>query len=95
VLGAAPRVGDVAAPVAIATVTSVGYLGSFSGPPLIGALAGLGGLSAALGLLVAVSGLLSLLARRGREPPDPPPQDGIRPFGLSTNFFATPESKSL
>ena len=48
---------------AIAAVTSIGYLGSFTGPPAIGALAELTGLSAALGLLVAVSALMVLLAR--------------------------------
>jgi hypothetical protein len=53
----------VPAPLAIAAVTTVGYLGSFTGPPLIGALATLGSLSAALGLLVAVSAAAALLAR--------------------------------
>jgi MFS family permease len=64
VLGAAPAAGRAAPAVAIAAVTSVGYLGSFTGPPLIGALAEAGGLTAALGLLVAVSVILVLLAPR-------------------------------
>jgi MFS family permease len=65
VLGAAPEAGRGPAAVSIAAVTTVGYLGSFTGPPAIGALAGLTGLSAALGLLVVVSGVMSLLARPG------------------------------
>jgi hypothetical protein len=43
-------------------VTTVGYLGSFTGPPLIGALAEVAGLSAALGLLVIVGLLMARLA---------------------------------
>jgi MFS family permease len=61
-LGAAPAVAEVPAPVAIAAVTTVGYLGSFTGPPAIGAVAGVNGLSTALGALVAVSAALVLLA---------------------------------
>jgi hypothetical protein len=38
------------------------YLGSFTGPPAIGALAGASGLSTALGMLVTVSAALVLLA---------------------------------
>jgi MFS family permease len=62
VLGAAPGPGATPA-VAIAAVTTVGYLGSFTGPPAIGALAQLVGLSLALGVPVVVSALLVLLAR--------------------------------
>jgi len=65
VLGAAPGVSRAPAAVAIASVTTLGYLGSFTGPPLIGALAEVSSLSAALGLLVAVSLLMALLARSG------------------------------
>jgi hypothetical protein len=61
-LGAAPGTGDAPPAVAIAAVTTIGYLGSFTGPPAIGALAELTGLSAALGLLVAVSLLMSVVA---------------------------------
>jgi MFS family permease len=64
VLGAAPAAGGGSPAVAIAAVTTVGYLGSFTGPPLVGALAEAGSLSAALGLLVGVSGAMVLLARR-------------------------------
>jgi MFS family permease len=56
-LGAVPQASSQPAPVAVAAVTSVGYLGSFTGPPLVGALAGGVGLSPALGLTV-VGGLL-------------------------------------
>jgi MFS family permease len=64
VLGAAPAAGGGSPAAAIAAVTTVGYLGSFTGPPLVGALAEAGSLSAALGLLVVVSGAMVLLARR-------------------------------
>src|SRR5918992_1558574 len=64
VLGAAPAAGSGSPAAAIAAVTTVGYLGSFSGPPLVGALAEAGSLPAALGLLVVVSGAMVLLAPR-------------------------------
>jgi len=62
VLGAAPRTGHVPPAVAIASVTTIGYLGSFTGPPAIGALAQATSLSTALIALVAVSAILGLLA---------------------------------
>src|SRR5918992_721415 len=65
VLGAAPAAGSGSPAAAIAAVTTVGYLGSFSGPPLVGALAEAGSLSAPLGLLVVVSGAMILLAPGG------------------------------
>jgi MFS family permease len=65
VLGAAPSAADVPPGVAIAAVTTIGYLGSFTGPPAIGAFAELSSLNAALGLLVAVSALMLLLAPAG------------------------------
>ena len=65
VLSAAADVGSGAPAVAIAAVTTVGYLGSFTGPPAIGALAELVGLTIALGVPVVVSVLLVLLARPG------------------------------
>src|SRR5215207_8291632 len=52
IIGAAPATSTSAGPVAIAAVTTLGYLGSFTGPPLIGAMAELSDLSLALGLLV-------------------------------------------
>ena len=65
VLGAAPAAAGARAPgVAIAAVTTVGYLGSFTGPPAIGALAELVGLSAALLLLVAAGAAIVALASR-------------------------------
>jgi hypothetical protein len=64
VLGAAPAAGGGSPAAAIAAVTTVGYLGSFTGPPLVGALAEAGSLSAALGLLMVVSGAMVLLAPR-------------------------------
>jgi MFS family permease len=70
VLGATRSVPNTPAPVAIAAVTTVGYLGSFAGPPLIGVLAQLTTVSAALWLLVAVSLLTTLLAGRALKPVD-------------------------
>jgi len=64
VLGAAPAAGRGSPAASIAAVTTVGYLGSFTGPPLVGALAEAGSLSAALGLLVVVCGAMVLLAPR-------------------------------
>jgi predicted MFS family arabinose efflux permease len=62
VLGAAPLVGDMRPPVAIAAVTTVGYLGSFTGPPAIGVLSELTGLSAALVVALAACAVIVLLA---------------------------------
>jgi hypothetical protein len=50
--------------VAIATVSAIGYGGSFAGPPLIGALASLTSLPAALGVLVLGAGAIAVSARR-------------------------------
>jgi sugar phosphate permease len=69
VLGAAPALGAADAPAAIGAVTTIGYLGAFSGPPLIGALAEPAGLSAALGVLVAAAAAIALLASRALTPP--------------------------
>jgi MFS family permease len=68
VLGATRSVSHVPAPVAIAAVTTLGYLGSFTGPPLIGVLAQLTAVPTALWLLVAVSILSTFLAGRALEP---------------------------
>lgn len=68
VLGAAPRAATTAAPAAIATVSTLGYLGSFTGPPLIGALAEVWGLSAALSLLALAGAVAATLARTALGP---------------------------
>jgi MFS family permease len=65
VLGAAPSASTGSPAVAIASVATIGYLGSFTGPAAIGALAELSSLSTALGLLIAVSTLMIVLARPG------------------------------
>jgi hypothetical protein len=62
VLGAAPGVSELPPPVAIAAVTTVGYLGSFTGPPAIGALAELTSVSAALVLTLAACAAIAALA---------------------------------
>jgi hypothetical protein len=53
----------IAAPAAIAIVTSVGYLGSFLGPPLVGAVAEIVNLAVAL-TLIALAGLTAILLSR-------------------------------
>lgn len=64
VLAAAPsRAPGTSPATAIAMVTTLGYLGSFTGPPLIGGLASLTGLSPALGLLAAAATTTALLAQ--------------------------------
>jgi Major Facilitator Superfamily len=56
-LSAAPGASSAPPAVAIATVSAIGYSGSFAGPPVIGALASVASLAAALGspVLVAVA----------------------------------------
>ena len=63
-LGAAPGASVGPSSAAIATVSAIGYGGSFAGPPLIGALASLTSLPAALGVLVLGAGAIALFARR-------------------------------
>jgi MFS family permease len=63
-IGAAPAATRAPAGVAIASVSTIGYLGSFTGPPLIGFIAGFAGLSAGLALLIAAAALSALLAGR-------------------------------
>jgi len=70
-LGAAPRTGDAAPALAIAAVTTIGYLGSFTGPPLIGGLAQATSLSTGLLMLVAASLVLGALARPALAPNEP------------------------
>ena len=53
---------------AIGAVTTIGYLGAFAGPTMIGALAEPIGLSAALGLLVVAATAIALLAPRALAP---------------------------
>jgi predicted MFS family arabinose efflux permease len=68
VIAAAPALGGTDAPAAIGAVTTIGYLGAFAGPPLIGALAEPVGLSAALGALVAAAATVAFLASRALSP---------------------------
>jgi MFS family permease len=63
-LAAAPQIASAQPAAAVAAVTTLGYLGSFTAPPVIGAASGLTGLSAALGALVLLSAVLATLARR-------------------------------
>jgi MFS family permease len=68
IIGAAPALTRMPVPAAIAAITSISYLGSFTGPPLIGGLAEAAGLRAALGVTIAVSLALAALAGRGLRP---------------------------
>jgi MFS family permease len=63
VLGAAPRVGGAPPATAISTVTTLGYLGSFTGPPAIGALADARSLTSALTVLLGAALAVCVLAR--------------------------------
>jgi MFS family permease len=82
VLGAAPNAAPAGMPpaVAIAAVTTVGYLGSFTGPPAIGALAGATGLDTAIGLLAGLAALAMAIGARAlrgtstASGPSPPPR---------------------
>ena len=67
-LGAAPALGGTDAPAAIGAVTTIGYLGAFSGPPLIGTLSAPAGLSAALCVLAAAAAAIAVLAPRVLAP---------------------------
>lgn len=62
VFSAAGNTSGVAPGVALASVTTLGYLGFLIGPPFIGFVAQFGGLKLGLGLIVATSLLASLLA---------------------------------
>src|SRR5215213_10014291 len=68
VIGAAPALSRMPVPAAIATITSISYLGSFTGPPLIGGLAEVTGLSASLALMVVAAVAMAALAGPGLRP---------------------------
>jgi MFS family permease len=60
---AAGSTSGIPAGVAVAAVSTIGWFGFLAGPPAIGLVAGAVGLRGALGLVVAVTALLALLAR--------------------------------
>jgi MFS family permease len=64
VLSSAARTPDLAPSAAIAAVCTVGYFGFLLGPPMIGGLAELIGLPAALGLVVLLCALIAALGSR-------------------------------
>jgi MFS family permease len=77
IIGAAPGLVAMPVPVAIATITSISYLGSFTGPPLVGGLAELVGLPGALGLMAVSCAAMAALAGPGlRRPPRARPCGG-------------------
>jgi MFS family permease len=69
VFSAAGRKPGVAPGMAVASVTTLGYLGFLAGPPVIGFAAELLGLRGALGIIVATSLLVVVLAPTLRPPP--------------------------
>lgn len=62
---AAGNVGGVGAGPGIAAVATVGYMGFFAGPAIVGVVAEAASLPVALGLVVVLAGIIPLLARRG------------------------------
>ncbi|MGY1808977.1 MFS transporter [Blastococcus sp. SYSU D00669] len=68
VLAAAPGAGAGGAPAALATVTTIGYLGSFTGPPAVGAVAEATG-SLGAGLAAAGAAALAAAVLAGRALP--------------------------
>jgi fucose permease len=87
---AATRVPGVGRAAAIATVSSVGYVGFLVGPPIVGGIAHRAGLPAALGTLV-VACLLVLVGSRWVPVPAPPV---IRPRQSRSDAPAPPGSRS-
>lgn len=71
IIGAAPALAGMPVPAAIAAITSISYLGSFTGPPLIGGLAEAAGLSLALGVPIVFSLAMAALAGPGLRPRRP------------------------
>jgi hypothetical protein len=61
VMRAAGATAEAPSPVAIAAVTSIGYFGSFTGPPLIGGLASVSSLDLALGVLLLACVAITVL----------------------------------
>jgi predicted MFS family arabinose efflux permease len=70
---AAPDASAAPAPVAIASATTVGYLGSFSGPPLVGLIAGASGLATGLAVLVPAALGVAVLAGPAMPSRESPP----------------------
>jgi hypothetical protein len=68
---------DVAPGIGLAGVATMGYFGFVAGPPLIGGLATLLGLPAALGLLVLLAAIVAALA--GAAGPTPAPSARMTP----------------
>jgi MFS family permease len=61
----------------LAMVTSCGYLGALAGPAIIGGLAELTSLPAALGAVVVLTGMIVVLAGAVRPPRRPPAPGGL------------------
>src|SRR6266498_3103967 len=64
VFGAAGSAGGLPSGPAIAVVSTVGYLGFIAGPPIIGGIGEITSLPAALTLVVALTALVGVMARR-------------------------------
>jgi hypothetical protein len=68
ILSTAARTPGLPPSAAIAAVCTVGYVGFLLGPPMIGGLAELLGLPAALGVVVALCALIAVLGSGARRP---------------------------
>ncbi|HEY1640421.1 MAG TPA: MFS transporter [Streptosporangiaceae bacterium] len=73
----------------LAMVTSCGYLGALAGPAIIGGLAELTSLPAALGTVVALSGMIVLLAGAVRPRRRPPAEGTASPASAAGPATAT------
>lgn len=68
---AATRVPGVSRAAAIASVSSIGYLGFMIGPPIVGGIAHATTLTIAMGTLIVIAAILAFGARRVPAPPQP------------------------
>ncbi|MEA2380646.1 MAG: hypothetical protein QOH72_617 [Solirubrobacteraceae bacterium] len=72
VFRAAGQVPGIASGVSLSAVSSMGYLGFVAGPPAIGGIAELVGLSTALAVLVLLAAAVAVLARTTASAPEAP-----------------------
>lgn len=62
------RSGEMAAGTALASVSSIGFLGFLLGPPMMGAVSGFSGLRMAFLIIAAMGGCITLLSRKLKAP---------------------------
>ncbi|MGZ6268472.1 MAG: MFS transporter [Candidatus Limnocylindrales bacterium] len=68
---------DIPAGIGIAAISTMGYAGMLSGPPIIGTVAGATGIRAALALVVALLVVLAVMARRVVSEPITLPEPAV------------------